>query len=83
MGNYTHCTDLSIDGTYSIGELTKNIEVKINKINHVAKGETFASDVKEFLQAIRPDIYIDIYHACSDHVRGLITEEKAKEKSQV
>ncbi len=69
--------NLYVDGNYQKGNVDGKTIVNVTKINHSAKGESYASDIKDFIQATRPDIYIDICHACKDHVKGLLEEQKS------
>lgn len=58
-----HLTDLSISGTVDIGRLRETLSISIKKINHIARGESYASDIKEFLKCTNPDLHKEIESA--------------------
>lgn len=62
-----HLIDLHICGNVEIGRLKETLSIHILKINHIAKGERFASDIKEFLRYANYGLYKEIEQAALSH----------------
>ena len=62
-----HLLDLYISGTVETGREGEVLGINILKINHIAKGEIFASDIKYFLKYTNPELHKQIFKAALSH----------------